>query len=675
MSQYGPLIQDSNYKSPTYGKFIDNPQYTGGTIAPYNPTTGASVSTLSSADGNNHFNTTGAATVSNENTAIKEQATRVAAEKAAADAQKLAEAKSAPTPTTEKPADDGLSSVMNTPEVGNVYVYNTHSGERQEVSGVGGLAEMARAGNQGWTMTEPTNDAKINQQGGVATTIPLDNDTGSVVQFGNGTYGKLDNKGKLIGTLSAQEFDAAKEGSQKYKIGVEQKELADISSKMSQISNGSYPLAPWQQDVINGIKQQYASLIAKQQTENANYEGGTATLEGRLGMSQYSPGIAMGAMKAAVDQGISKIADLNAQLGAAVGKMTSAFQTENMDLFKSAFDAHQNLLDRRQAAVDKMAAAVKAEQDRQDKLTKERNDRADALAKEANDKKQAEDRLTLDKVIHDDTKSYQEKQQAIASAQLSETERHNKATELEAQRKRLQDAMGEHFDPNTPFASTISSVSRNVSRLDRASFMTQVSESAKRGDYKTMLVDMKKAATDGLPAADKVKLNAHENAVDYLTNMDNLLKEFEKNNIDTGILKGTYQDVSTRLGQLGTDPKYTALATAMNDNFVRFRADITGAAFSPEESRGYEALVPMGDKSLALNHAIIDGAKMYAQQQVDSVYGRQMGKEGYQNLSGIVQSEDVIGKYGDEHPEVVPKIIQMQADGKDLGFIREALGL
>lgn len=563
--------------------------------------------------------------------------------------------------STQPEVSADVKAVTDTPETGYKFAYQA-DGTRVEIP-VSSTSQM-----YGLSDTKPTSAQSLQGQGGITQAVPLDNGN-QVAKLGNGSYAMLDGSGNVISTITAEQFAQQSSQSNTYQRQVETQAKNEIQGKLEQITNGTMPLSPWQQDQINNIKQEYSQLIAKQTVANANLEGGTRTLQGLLGMSQYSPGLAMGAIKQVVDDGITKIANLQSKMAADVGKMTLAFQQQNFDNLKTLYDEHQKNVDDAQKAIDtiqeRIATAKKDQRDYEQTV---------ATAKQAHEDKVAQ--LEFDKLKQDDTRSYQEKQLDFNKSQLSETTRHNKATEWEAEQKRLQEAAGNSFDVNTtPFASTITSVARSVGRLDRGNFMSQIADSAKRGDWTTMMTDMKNAVNDGLPAADRTKLNQHQANVYYLDNMSNLLKEYIAQGGDVGILKGTAQDISARLGQLATDPKFASLATAMNQNFVEFRSQVTGAAFSPEESEGYKKLVPTGDKSIYLNLAVIDGAKNYAQQQIDSVYKQKMGATGYENLKGVIDTEQTIQAYGENHPEDQAKILQMQAEGLPLNKIRDAFGL
>jgi hypothetical protein len=390
-------------------------------------------------------------------------------------------------------------------------------------------------------------------------------------------------------------------------------------------------------------------------------------------MSEYSPGVAMGAIKDAVDQGLSKIASLNSELAGTLAKMTSAFQSDNVKMLKEAYDLHNDRVTARQAEIDKIEERIIA-------AKKDQRDYEQGV-KEF-ESQQAEDaaRLEFDKLKQDDTRSYQEKQLDFDKMQLSETIRHNKKTELEAEQKRLQDAAGSSFDVgNTPFASTIVNVGNLLTaRMSdtRASALTKsLATMAQQKDWSNLLVNLKNQAKVSLPAADQSKLNGHENNIAYLSNMEQLLKEYEESGGDTGLLVGTAQGIATKYGQVVTDPKLIELQTQMNENFVRFRAEITGAAFSPAESKGYEALVPSATKNIDLNLAVIQAARDYAEQQSEATYSRLMGKDGYNNLNGVVDTESKIQSWGEANPSAQPVILKMQAEGKSPAEIAQAFNI
>jgi len=335
--------------------------------------------------------------------------------------------------------------------------------------------------------------------------------------------------------------------------------------------------------------------------------------------------------------------------------MTLAFQQQNFDNLKTLYDEHQKNVDDAQKAIDtiqeRIAAAKKDQRDYEEEVREFDQTTKDKAAQ-----------LEFDKVKEDNTMSYRDKELAFNKMQLSETTRHNKATELEAEKKRLQEAAGNSFDVNTtPFASMLTSIARSsVPRLEKPGFLSDMAQSAQRHDWSTLMVDAKNQVSNGLRAAGDTALQKVEDDIRFMDRMKAELSQYEKENPGgTGLLKGTQAEILAKAGQLSTDERYRQLATDMNNYFTRFRADITGAAFSPDESAGYQALVPSGNKSIALNTAVIEGNKQYLEGLRDGVYERKMGP-GYTQLKGVVEAEGKIQSFMDSQPE--DKKAAVQAD-------------
>ncbi len=292
---------------------------------------------------------------------------------------------------------DPLASLANDPEPGHTFAYNTHDGTRINIP-LGTTPEQF-----GLSRTPPTsastNAYQLQQAGGITSSIPLDHGNAMGAQVGvlaNGTYAALDANGNFVKSITKEEYLNESQNSQINLTNQRNQASSDFQAKWDGQVSGSIPLEPWQQDQINGIKNQYAELIAKQSIANANFEGGTRTLAGLTGNAEYAPGIAQGNIKAAVDEGISKIASLTSELGATVSKMTAAFRSDNRTALKEAYDEYQSNVGKRQAQVDKMQAAVAAAKKEQDTVDNRNADniRADAKNKQDYELAKGKDSIT-----------------------------------------------------------------------------------------------------------------------------------------------------------------------------------------------------------------------------------------------------------------------------------------
>lgn len=236
-----------------------------------------------------------------------------------------------PNASTTPPTPE--ETIANTPDTGNQWIYDTQGNKSQVPIGA----------------TIPTGYSTTNPTTGPTTPV-VDTTTdpvGNVIkQLSDGTYAKYNVAGAYVGTATAADFTNSKNGE-------------SLVNSMNEVANGTYPLTANQQAQVSGIQAQFASLIAAQQVANANLTGGTTVAENLYGMGTSLSGL--GEIKGTVDSGLAKIADLNSQMNSAVAQMEAGFQTDDMNLLKSAYDTYSSTVQARQTELDTIqAAAAKA---------------------------------------------------------------------------------------------------------------------------------------------------------------------------------------------------------------------------------------------------------------------------------------------------------------------------
>ena len=161
----------------------------------------------------------------------------------------------------------------------------------------------------------------------------------SVKQFNDGTYGMFDVAGKYLGNASATQFKNAQNGQ-------------EVLDKLNQAVNGQYPLTPNQQAQIDAIKATYGNLIKLQEKANANLTGGTTVAQNLYGIGNTM--IAQGEIKGVIDAGIDKIAEIQSRMNSDVAKMTLAFESDNLQDLKDAYNAYANNSKELQNNIDQM---------------------------------------------------------------------------------------------------------------------------------------------------------------------------------------------------------------------------------------------------------------------------------------------------------------------------------
>ncbi len=306
--------------------------------------------------------------------------------KAAADQNAAAlQAKNTTTPTPSTPPTPE-ETIANTPDTGNQWVYDAQGNRTQTPIGT--------VLPQGYSTTNPV--AGPNMPVVTSVTDPTGN---QLVQYSDGTYGKLNATGQYIGSANPQDFQTAQMGS-------------DTLSKLNQAAQGNFPLSSSQQSQIDSVKSSYQNLIdtlTKLTTQNQGVMGNLSNLYGGgVSMSELSE------LSGVVSEGMVRIAQAQTDMAKAVSDMTTAFNNDNYTHLKDAYDEYttqaknvqdniNTIEDRAQKASEDFRTAV------QDQLTQQ---------------------------LNSDKFTYQQKQDAIANAHeqgvLTETQRHDMADELTA---------------------------------------------------------------------------------------------------------------------------------------------------------------------------------------------------------------------------------------------------
>lgn len=128
------------------------------------------------------------------------------------------------------------------------------------------------------------------------------------------------------------------------------------------------------------------------------------------------------------------------------------------------------------------------------------------------------------------------------------------------------------------------------------------------GDYNSAYNQIANTVSSSLSAEISTRFDNARIDTEVLTTFRNALEEYEAGGGDIGLLKGTAENISRKLLGVTGDPALTALAVQLEREFQSYRQAMTGAAFTPQESREYAAVNPTANKSFDLNYAVIDGA-------------------------------------------------------------------
>ncbi len=164
-----------------------------------------------------------------------------------------------------------------------------------------------------------------------------------------------------------------------------QAKAAEVSKAILDIQNGVVPLNPGQQAQVNGLAQQWNQLIENTKLANISASG-TASIRGyQKGSAEYDPNFSTSVIGSIVTKGTQNVADLATQAASAVAKLTSAFQSDNIQAVRDAYDIYTKAQEAHSEAIEKTVSdaqeAIKAEQKRLDAAVEQREGLAADAAK------------------------------------------------------------------------------------------------------------------------------------------------------------------------------------------------------------------------------------------------------------------------------------------------------
>ncbi len=113
----------------------------------------------------------------------------------------------------------------------------------------------------------------------------------------------------------------------------------DFSDTINNIQNGTTPLSAGEQAQIDGLKNQFDTLI-KQQTQTNTQASGVANIRGyQTGAAEYDPTFQVKTIGSIVSAGQAKIADLQIKEASAVAQLTQSLKDNDISKIKEAYDS------------------------------------------------------------------------------------------------------------------------------------------------------------------------------------------------------------------------------------------------------------------------------------------------------------------------------------------------
>ncbi len=143
---------------------------------------------------------------------------------------------------------------------------------------------------------------------------------------------------------------------------------------------------------------------------------------------------------------------------------------------------------------------------------------------------------------------------------------------------------------------------------------------------------IKNQAKNIMGQTEATKLSSYEAADSAMRDLQKNLNAYYDAGGDTGLLSGTMEQVTNRLGQV-KDPKKVDIATQVAVSLQAYRNAISGTAYSNQEGQQINTIFPGIDKSHGLNDAIIKGRLTADKSLIDGIYKTALGAKTYDALA------------------------------------------
>lgn len=192
------------------------------------------------------------------------------------------------------------------------------------------------------------------------------------------------------------------------------------------------------------------------------------------------------------------------------------------------------------------------------------------------------------------------------------------------------------------YASVINGAAGLVASTKKSTVKMNIANAIANNDFSTAYAEIANAVSDGLTGTNKTKFDDARTDINVMLGMKKAITDYAAQGGDMNILKGTEEEIKRKLGI--DSGKASVLATQLWREFQTYRSNMTGAAFTPEESRDYASVNPTLGKSLNLNLNVIDAAVNQLSNRVTStINARVPGAQGiYEKVNGLSSSGDVV---------------------------------
>lgn len=496
-----------------------------------------------------------------------------------------------------------------------------------------------------------------------------------------------------------------------------------LAKKTSLLDTYKEKLSTELQTTIDSIKASMAKRRDDMTRLNKAIFSGTTQAGIMAGRNRYTPELENATLAKQEQEGLDRIAEIDAQEQLLISQAKSAVENKEYDLLNQQMTSYDNIQKEKQGLLfDMYKTTIALEKEASDRLRQKEQD-AIAKQREFNDFAKQHDLYKpfysydggmevfdsatgakLTKAQYEaisKTKDLKDIQILGPSETTSKANTYvGKIGEYTDKYGRKQDIYGT-YDYTTgqasPFNKNIAdlpgaesfNIGPSVSGIDivdrynsvlkafplkvRSEVETDVLDYLSKGQVPLAreLIEVK-AVENLMPSSEKSAYLENQAMVDRFKVLRDNLAEFYRDGGTTDLLTSTAEDIVRKFGTTrGT--KLAKLTRDMNELFYRVRQDFTGAAFSPAESADYKKLMPDNMNIKELNLAIIDQAMASLDVNRKSKLRTILGRTAYDTTFGSRDAELKLADILKSTPDLRSNIDSLYNEGLTADEILQVL--
>lgn len=184
-----------------------------------------------------------------------------------------------------------------------------------------------------------------------------------------------------------------------------------------------------------------------------------------------------------------------------------------------------------------------------------------------------------------------------------------------------------------PYVNAFNSASLGLTADQRKTAAANFQKLVGAGDVQGAKDYIVRTAIVGAPVDQQNQAIGRRVAVDQLTHIQQLLNEAKKNKSSTGLVTGSLQNVTQKLGQSG-DENLAKIGVEIANALQTYRRSMTGVAFNDAESKEYKKIFPDITNVDQLNAAKIEALTDVFRTNDKSVLSFYVGSTNYDKIFG-----------------------------------------